>query len=41
MSYKEDNCVWTKKLFGTDKPVIGMMHLLAMPTDPKYDPDVE
>ena len=39
MSYKEDNCVWTKKLFGTDKPVIGMMHLLAMPTDPKYDPD--
>ena len=39
MSSKEDNCVWTKKLFGTDKPVIGMMHLLAMPTDPKYDPD--
>ena len=29
--------MWTKDLFGTDKPVIGMMHLMAMPTDPKYD----
>lgn len=30
--------MWMKELFGTDKPVIGMMHLMAMPTDPKYDP---
>ncbi len=29
--------MWMKGLFGTDKPVIGMMHLMAMPTDPKYD----
>ena len=29
--------MWMKELFGTDKPVIGMMHLMAMPTDPKYD----
>lgn len=29
--------MWMKDLFGTDKPVIGMMHLMAMPTDPKYD----
>ena len=29
--------MWMKDLFGTDKPVIGMMHLLAMPTDSKYD----
>ena len=28
---------WMKELFGTDKPVIGLLHLLAMPTDPKYD----
>ena len=25
------------ELFGTEKPVIGLMHLLAMPTDPRYD----
>lgn len=31
--------MWMKEVFGTDKPVIGMMHLLAMPTDPKYDPE--
>ena len=29
--------MWMKEVFGTDKPVIGMMHLMAMPTDPKYD----
>ena len=26
-----------KEVFGTDKPVIGMLHLMALPTDPKYD----
>lgn len=31
--------MWTKELFGTNKPVIGMVHLLAMPTDSKYDPE--
>lgn len=31
--------MWMKELFGTDKPVIGMMHLMALPTDPKYDPE--
>ncbi len=25
-------------MFGTDKPVIGLVHLHALPTDPKYDP---
>lgn len=29
--------MWMKELFKTDKPVIGMLHLMAMPTDPKYD----
>lgn len=29
--------MWMKEMFNTDKPVIGMMHLLALPTDPKYD----
>ena len=29
--------MWLKDVFGTDKPVIGMVHLHAMPTDPKYD----
>lgn len=28
---------WLKEMFGTYKPVIGMVHLQAMPTDPKYD----
>ena len=28
---------WLEKLFNTKKPVIGMVHLHAMPTDPKYD----
>ena len=31
--------MWTEELFHTGKPVIGMIHLLGMPTDPKYDPD--
>ncbi len=26
-------------MFNTNKPVIGMVHLHAMPTDPKYDPE--
>lgn len=30
--------MWMKELFGTDKPVIGLVHMHAMPTDPKYDP---
>ena len=29
--------MWTKEMFGTDKPIIGMVHLQPMPTDPKYD----
>jgi len=29
--------MWMKEVFGTDKPVIAMMHLMAMPTDPKWD----
>lgn len=29
--------MWLKEVFGTNKPVIGMVHLYAMPTDPKYD----
>jgi len=28
---------WIKKLFGVDKPVIGMCHMRAMPGDPQYD----
>jgi len=31
--------MWMKELFKTDKPVIGMLHLMAMPTDPKFDPE--
>ena len=29
--------MWMKEMFGTDKPVIGVLHMHAMPTDPKYD----
>ena len=29
--------MWLKDLFKVEKPVIGMVHLQAMPTDPKYD----
>jgi len=28
---------WTKELFGTDKPIIAMCHLQALPGDPEYD----
>ena len=28
---------WTKELFRTDKPIIAMCHLRAMPGDPSYD----
>jgi membrane complex biogenesis BtpA family protein len=28
---------WINELFGVEKPVIGMCHMLAMPGDPKFD----
>jgi membrane complex biogenesis BtpA family protein len=28
---------WLRELFGTDKPIIAMCHLQAMPGDPEYD----
>ncbi len=28
---------WLKELFGVDKPVIAMCHMVALPGDPKYD----
>lgn len=28
---------WTKELFGTEKPIIAMCHLSALPGDPSYD----
>ena len=30
---------WSKDLFRTDKPIIAMCHLRAMPGDPAYDPE--
>ncbi|MDR2211234.1 MAG: BtpA/SgcQ family protein [Spirochaetaceae bacterium] len=30
--------MWTKELFGTEKPIIAMLHLIALPGDPNYDP---
>lgn len=30
---------WTRETLGTDKPIIAMCHLLAMPGDPGYDRD--
>jgi uncharacterized protein len=29
---------WIQELFGTEKPIIAMCHLQALPGDPKYDP---
>ena len=29
---------WIKELFGTNKPIIAMCHLEALPGDPSYDP---
>ena len=31
--------MWLKEVFNTEKPVIGMVHLHAMPTDPRYEKD--
>lgn len=31
--------MWTKELFNTNKPIIAMCHLLALPGDPEYDAD--
>ena len=30
--------IWMREVFGTDKPVIAMVHLEALPGDPSYDP---
>jgi hypothetical protein len=30
--------LWTEKIFGTEKPIIAMCHLNALPGDPSYDP---
>lgn len=32
--------MWLRDVFGTDKPVIGMIHMQAMPTDPKYQAEL-
>ena len=29
---------WIKTLYKTEKPIIAMLHLLPMPSDPNYDP---
>jgi membrane complex biogenesis BtpA family protein len=29
--------MWTKELFGTEKPIIAMLHLISLPGDPNYD----
>lgn len=29
---------WIQELYGTTKPIIAMLHLLPMPSDPNYDP---
>ena len=29
--------MWMKEVFGTDKPIIGVLHMHALPTDPKFD----
>jgi uncharacterized protein len=29
---------WIKQVFGTEKPIIGMCHMHALPGDPGYDP---
>lgn len=30
---------WLKEMFGTDKPIIGLLHLRALPGDPFYKPN--
>ncbi len=30
---------WIKDLFKTNKPAIGMVHILPLPTSPRYDPE--
>jgi membrane complex biogenesis BtpA family protein len=30
--------IWTKDLFKTEKPAIGMVHILPLPTSPRFDP---
>ena len=30
---------WLKSHFNSDKPIIAMCHLRALPGDPGYDPD--
>lgn len=29
--------MWMKEIFGTDKPIVAMLHLAALPGDPLYD----
>jgi len=28
---------WLKELFGVEKPIIGMCHMMPLPGDPSYD----
>ena len=32
---------WTKEIFGTEKPIIGLLHLKALPGDPFYEGDMK
>lgn len=33
--------MWTKELFGVEKPIIALVHLRALPGDPYYGNDLE
>ena len=33
--------MWTKDLFGVEKPIIALVHLRALPGDPYYGNDLE
>ena len=33
--------MWTKELFGVEKPIIALLHLRALPGDPLYAGDME
>ena len=37
LDFYADYTKWTKELFGVEKPIIAMCHLLPLPGDPYYD----
>lgn len=39
--WRDNKMTWIKTMFGTEKAIIGLLHLKALPGDPFYEGDMK